>query len=156
KILGIEDRYDLALLKIDAKGLRPIVWASSKTAEVGNWLATAGTGKDPVAIGVVSVATRKPGRRDMPQPSPSRDRGYLGIILDQAEAAGVIEQVEKDKAAFRAGLKRGDVILAVQGRKVADAQALIGTIMSFRAGDIIKVKIKRDGEEKVLTATLDR
>src|SRR6516164_772529 len=63
EVRGVKDdkdgAYDLAMLKIDAKGLPTVQWRPSKEATVGKWVASVGTGADPVAIGVVSVATRK-------------------------------------------------------------------------------------------------
>src|SRR5262249_49744882 len=58
KVVGSHEPYDLALLKVEARGLAPITWRESKEATVGKWVATVGPGEDPLAIGVVSVATR--------------------------------------------------------------------------------------------------
>ena len=59
KVVGVENRTDLALLKVDAKNLKPVVWGDSKTAVPGNWVAVPGLNSEPVAVGVVSVAARK-------------------------------------------------------------------------------------------------
>src|SRR5262249_2810857 len=50
-VVGVEDKFDLAMLKINAKGLKPIEWAASKSAEQGDWLAAPGLGDDPVGLG---------------------------------------------------------------------------------------------------------
>ena len=47
------------MLKVDADDLKPIAWTDSKASKVGHWVASAGTGQDPVAIGVLSVAARE-------------------------------------------------------------------------------------------------
>ncbi len=59
RIVGVHDRHDLALLKIDAKNLTPAKLLDSKSTPVGNWVASPGIGDEPVAVGVVSVATRE-------------------------------------------------------------------------------------------------
>src|SRR5262245_8018418 len=33
-LVGVENKYDLAMLRVEAKNLKPIKWAHSKTAEV--------------------------------------------------------------------------------------------------------------------------
>jgi serine protease Do len=156
RLVGVEDACDLAMLKIDAKGLKPITWTDTRSAVVGNWLASPGLGEDPVAIGVVSVAARIPAPRDMPAPPPPANSGFLGIQLSSRPGLPTIGSVEPRTAASEAGLKVGDVILAVEGVKVADAERLVNRIMSFKVGDVIKLKIKRGDEEKEITAKLGR
>src|SRR6516225_11460477 len=57
-LVGYDVPFDLAMLKIDVNDLTPVVWSDSKVSRVGHWVASPGTGKDPVAIGVISVAAR--------------------------------------------------------------------------------------------------
>lgn len=38
-VVGIEDKHDLALLKVQATGLEPIQWRAAKLVDVGDWLA---------------------------------------------------------------------------------------------------------------------
>jgi len=157
RIVGVEDKHDLAMLKIDARGLTPIQWATAKTAVVGNWLASPGLGDKPVAIGVVSVAARKPALRDMPAPPQRNNSGYLGIFLEERDDGPVtISRVEPNTAAAKAGLKRGDVVLTIQGTPVTDAERLVRSIMGYNAGDVVKLKIKREGSEKEVAVTLGK
>ncbi len=156
RVVGVEDRCDLAMLKIDARGLRPIEWADPRSAVVGNWLASPGIGEEPVAIGVVSVAARVPNLRDMPGPTARPNSGYLGIILENGDGAPKIGRVEPGSAAARAGLKVGDVIVAVRGNPVATAESLVARIMRFKAGETVQLKVKRGKEEKEITATLGK
>ena len=156
KIVGVEDKHDLAMLKIEAKGLRPIEWRESKSAVVGNWLASPGIGEEPVAIGVVSVAARKPALRDMPAPKIVRNAGYLGIGLDDGDGAPKIGMVTPRSPAAKAGLQVGDLVLKVAGRTVKTPDSLVATIQGFTAGKTITLEIKRGDEVKELKATLDK
>jgi putative serine protease PepD len=81
KVVGVEDKYDLAMLKINAHGLRPIEWAPAKSAEQGDWLLAAGIGEEPVAVGVVSVIAREPKQFEMPAPAPKSNSGFMGVQL---------------------------------------------------------------------------
>jgi serine protease Do len=158
KITGVEDKHDLAMLKIDVNGLKPVVWADSKTAEVGNWLASPGTSGEPVAIGVLSVATRKPSRAEAGITSPhGKEAGYLGIMLAvNDKGLPKIDQVTPRSPASKAGLKPGDFILKVSGKAVKDRMSLVETIMGFKAGTTVTLEIKRGDEVKELRATLEK
>ncbi len=46
---------DLALLRLAAQGLQPVIWSRGPLPPLGSLLATGGRGPDPVAIGVVSI-----------------------------------------------------------------------------------------------------
>jgi len=99
-------------------------------------------------------------------------RGYLGINPQQLtpdlaaqfglpdESSGVlVGGVMPDGAAAKAGLKEGDVILEVNGRKVTEPRHLQLTVAQTPPGSKVTLKILR-GErgrkpaEKMLTATL--
>ncbi|HEU5180034.1 MAG TPA: PDZ domain-containing protein [Candidatus Polarisedimenticolia bacterium] len=62
----------------------------------------------------------------------------------------LISRVEEDTPAGKAGLRAGDVIIAVDGKGIA-AQGDIGSALSDREpGDTVAVKIVRDGVEKTI------
>ena len=62
----------------------------------------------------------------------------------------LISRVEEDTPAGKAGLRAGDVIIAVDGKGIA-AQGDIGSALSDREpGDTVTVKIVRDGVEKTI------
>lgn len=155
-VVGVDEAHDLTLLKVDAKDLTPIEWKSSKKAEVGDWVASVGTGADPVAVGVVSVQARKlPGSRPVPNVRPGTG-GFLGIGLTDDEDMAKIESVQEGLAADRAGLKRGDIILSIDGKEIDSPEALKSTLGQKKPGDTVTMKIKRDDEEKSLKVTLGR
>jgi serine protease Do len=154
KLVGVHEPFDLAMLKIDAKGLKPILWADSKTAEVGNWVATPGLAEEPLSIGVVSVATRKVTVRDLPP--KSNKSGYLGVALDQIDHGVKIANVMPDSAAAKAGIKVGDVVVTVDGKAIPDPETMMSTIQGFKVGDVVTVKVKRDDKELELKCTLGK
>jgi serine protease Do len=156
KLVGHHVEYDLAILKIDAKGLKPIEWRPSKDAKVGRWVASVGTGTDPVAIGVVSVATRKLVLGDQPPKTINVNSGYLGVGLDAGMGGAKVTQVDPKTPAFAAGLKINDVIYEAAGRRIPDHEALINTIGRLKAGDKVLLKVKRGEEDLELSATLGK
>jgi Do/DeqQ family serine protease len=93
-------------------------------------------------------------------------RGRLGVIAQNlspelAEALGisstkgaVISQVMPDTAAEAAGLKEGDVIIAVDDREISDASGLRNTIGLYRADDQVSIRFIRDEKESTLRIRL--
>ena len=60
--MGVHEPFDLALLQVDAGGLTPVEWSQGAPPPVGSLTATPGPGEDAVAVGVVSVAPRRPSK----------------------------------------------------------------------------------------------
>jgi serine protease Do len=94
-------------------------------------------------------------------------RGMLGINIqnitdDTAEALGLTERtgvlvsnVRQGSAAEKAGVKRGDIITAINGEKIDDSNVLRNKVAGTLPGTEIKLTITRDGKQQDLTATLD-
>lgn len=154
RIVGSHKLHDLALLKIDATGLKPVVWGDSKQVPVGSFVASVGTGVDPVAVGVISVAARV--SKTPPWLTPSPNSGFLGISLANEPKAAKVASVEPTGAAARAGLKVNDVVLSISGKITPDADTLIRIVRKYKVGETIELKIKRGEEELALKATLGK
>jgi putative serine protease PepD len=56
--------------------------------------------------------------------------------------------------AERAGLKPGDVIVAIDGKPVADGSELIVAIRSHSPGESISLRVRTDGSERTVQVTL--
>jgi serine protease Do len=154
-VIGVQEKNDLALLKINARGLRAVEWVESAAAPVGNWVAAPGTGPDPVAVGVVSVAARKLGEEKAPFPiDPTR--GYLGIVLAPQDEGVKIGGISSDAPAAKAGLKVDDVLLSVGSTAIKNMETLVEALKNTKPGDVIRVRVRRDGEEKEVRVTLGK
>jgi serine protease Do len=159
KLVGVHDKFDLAMLKVDAKGLTPVKFVESKTAPVGNWLASVGTGDDPAAVGVMSVAARSPSRGDGGG-ALNPKRGFLGIQMEEVLAGwfgggGVkVTVVTPRSAAEKAGVKVGDKIVAVNDQNVTGLEGMKNLMSKTKSGDVVTLRVVRDDEEKELKATL--
>ncbi|MEO6133357.1 MAG: trypsin-like peptidase domain-containing protein [Saprospiraceae bacterium] len=85
-------------------------------------------------------------------------RGWLGVVirpLDNTSAAEagldevsgvVIERVNDKSAADAAGLRAGDVIVNIDGKKIVSSPDFMGTIGQHRPGDMIAVDYYREGK----------
>jgi len=156
KLVGVEDKNDLAMLKLEgASGLKAIQWAPSKSAEPGDFVASVGTGSLPVAIGVVSVETRKPAPREMSMMTPDPNAGFLGVFIEDGKIGPVL-RVQPGGPASKGGVKDGDIVLRVAGRPIPDPDTLMATIQKYRPGDEITMKVKRGDDTPTLKVTLGK
>jgi S1-C subfamily serine protease len=57
-------------------------------------------------------------------------------------------------SAAEAGLKRGDVILLWNDKPVDDTPMLMERLREHQPGDVVKMKILRDGKEFMVDVTL--
>ncbi len=83
------------------------------------------------------------------------EHAYLGVSLEDAASGGArIATVTSGSPAADAGLKAGDVVTALNGTSISDAEELTAAVVSKQPGDTVKITVKRDGSTKTLTATL--
>ncbi len=52
RLVGVHEEHDLAMLKIAATQLKPIIWSTSANTRTGSWVASVGMDADPAAVGV--------------------------------------------------------------------------------------------------------
>ncbi len=93
-------------------------------------------------------------------------RGYLGtqimsITPELQEAFGLessegafVQSVEPGLPGDEAGLRRGDVVVEVDGTPIKDSHHLVREISQKRPGQKVALKIIRDGSTRTLKATL--
>ncbi|MBC8875502.1 MAG: PDZ domain-containing protein [Planctomycetes bacterium] len=144
EIVGTQDEYDLALLKIDAKDLPTIQWGDSDPPPVGSWLATPGLETIPISIGVVSVAPRKIERRIT----------VLGVKLQDAEKGPQVFEVVPGSNAAKAGIIENDIITHLDGKREESLDGLIKAIRQRRPGDKVRLKVLRGEREVTVDAEL--
>lgn len=156
RLIGVHETFDLAMLKIDAKNLPALVWAESKAAGVGDWVASVGTGADPLAVGVVSVATRSLTPKTGLTAANPTSSGYLGVGLENSDGKVKIGQVMAGSGAEKAGLKTGDVVLLLGDKPIDDPESFVNAIQRHKPGDVVTIKIKRNDEEMEFKATLGK
>jgi S1-C subfamily serine protease len=70
-------------------------------------------------------------------------------------AGALVARVEEGTPAERAGIRSGDVVIAVNGRPVSSSRDLRNAIGLMRTGTKVELTILRDGKEETVTAVLD-
>lgn len=96
------------------------------------------------------------------------ERGFLGVGLapmtdDMAASLGlpenrgeIIQNVQDDSAADKAGLLAGDIITSINDQEVTSDQTVIYLIANLQPGDTAKIEVLREGQIVELTATLGK
>ena len=149
KVLVRDAKHDLALLHLENTEKRRFVsirWRNNKDPRVGSWLVTPGIGSNPLSIGIVSINSR----------SIPHERGFLGVQLTQAEQGPRIEVVFPDSAAHAAGLKRGDIVIGLNGDAISNRRKFMNRLARMMPAQEIKLKILREQREQEIQARLGR
>lgn len=138
KIDRIVEDYDLAFIRIEADDLKPVDWQSKDDRPLGTIVAAVGSDSEPAAVGVVSV-----------QPRNLREarRGFLGVNLRAAEGGILLIRILPKSPADTAGLKRLDLVISLNGKKIATAEDFVKAVGAREPDDEIELKIRREGKD---------
>ncbi len=79
---------------------------------------------------------------------------YLGVYLADASGGARITKVTSGSPAAGAGLATGQVITAVDGQAVADANAAVARITAHQPGDSITLTVAHGGSTRQVKVTL--
>ncbi len=113
-----------------------------------------------------------PSGRELPRPGPEirrlfAPRRHLGVTLlaideelgayfgVKAEGGALVVRVEKDSPAASAGMKGGDVIVAVAGKKVTGPEDVREAVSAAKDGEEIAVTVRRMKEDRELRVKPD-
>ncbi|RMF95811.1 MAG: PDZ domain-containing protein, partial [Planctomycetota bacterium] len=148
EVVGIHEQFDVAMLKIDVHGLPPIPWAGDQDPPPGHWvvcpISDPERKDDHVTLGVIGAP-----RRAIP-----RQPGVLGISLQDTKEGPKIARIVDKSGAADAGLKVGDIIIAVDGKKTPKAADVVAAIRVHRPKEQVNMTIRRGGKNTDITAVL--
>lgn len=83
--------------------------------------------------------------------------GFLGVQLEPRLDGGsgaLVAEVVTDSGADAAGIRVGDVVVAVDGVEITGQAGLVATIRDLEPGDEVEIELVRDGEARTVTAVL--
>ena len=95
-------------------------------------------------------------------------RGWIGVELQDVTAAiaesfkldvaegAVIGGVLRSGPADKAGVKPGDVLVAIEDKPVVDSQSVLNTMAALAPGSNARLKLRRQGKDLELVVTVGR
>lgn len=95
-------------------------------------------------------------------------RGWIGVSIqevtpDLAKSFGLkdkqgalVSSVNEGEPADKAGIKPGDIIVEFDGKEIKEVSDLPRNVASITPGKTVKVKIIRDGKEKILSVAIGK
>jgi len=228
KVIGVDERTDVAVLKIDATDLPYVRLGDPEAVKVGEWVVAIGSPfgfENSVTAGIVSAKSRSlpgdaytpfiqtdvavnPGNsggplfnlngevvginsqiysrtggyqgvsfaipidvavsvRDQLIENGRVERGRIGVTIQDVDQAladsfgldrprgALVSSVEKGGPAEDAGIKPGDVILAVNGREVGHSGQVPPLVAAVKPGQRAELRIWRDRAEKEFAVKVD-
>ena len=96
-------------------------------------------GKHPARLGVSTVDV---------------DQAKLGGESVEVDEGAYVQEVTAGTPAAKAGIKAGDVVVAVDGKAVTSAASLGGVIRQHQPGDKVEIELDRDGDSVTVHAEL--
>lgn len=148
KVVMTDPRWDVALLKIEAAALTPVVFAPDSKLPRGTWVVVNGVTSRTnrrVMAGIISADARE----ILPEGG-----AVLGVTLKETKKGLSVEEVSKDSGAEKAGMKKGDILTAIAGKPFKEIAALGKLLAEMKSGTEVKVTLLRDGKKTELDVKL--
>ena len=80
--------------------------------------------------------------------------GWLGVVVGEKDGKPVVDAVAPESPAEAAGLKEGDVVVKLGGRRPGMQPRVRDILRGKLAGDKLKMNVMRGGKTIAVTATL--
>ena len=141
KVVARDPRWDVVLLKVEAEGLKPVEYGEEEP-EIGDWIVVSGATtrfQRRALAGIISAKARE---------IPVEGGAGLGVVISNTAKVPTVEDVQPGGGAEEAGLKKGDVILRIEGKEIKSMKDVVEAIQKRKAGEVVKVVVERNKEEK--------
>lgn len=93
-------------------------------------------------------------KEKLPPMGPKANQPYLGIGSKPTVDGLEILRVVKGSGAFKAGLKKGDVMVGIDGKRIIDRSDLLKITRAAKVNQVLKIRIRRDGKYIVVPVKL--
>lgn len=141
-----------------------LVDAEGRLVGINTWIASRSGGNEGIGFAVPVNMARRVMERLISGGKVMR--GFLGITLQDVnedlakhfnlpdQSGALVDDVMPNGAAEKAGIKSGDVVIAFNGKPIADGHDLQLTVSESSPGSSATVKLIRNGAPKTLNVTL--
>lgn len=91
---------------------------------------------------------------ELPLPRSLGERPFVGVTLAEADEGVEIKSVTAGSPAEEAGLKKGDLIRAIDGEEMDSVEAVTDRASDAEPGDELTFTVERDGEQQDIDVVL--
>mgnify|MGYP000606677236 FL=1 len=148
KVLLVDQTWDVALLKVEASDLIPVIYAPTSAVLQGTWVvangATTRTTRRLLA-GIISAKIRE---------IPASGGAALGVIIKVKAKSLVIDKINDKSGAKEVGLLEGDVILSIEDQKIKKIDDITEALKNRKAGSTVKLVVRRKDQEMAFNVRL--
>jgi serine protease Do len=86
----------------------------------------------------------------------SIERGWLGVSVEDRDGGVTIALLDRTGPAAKAGIRVGDVVIAINGDKIDSSRGLIRAVAVVSPGNSVRVTIRRQGHEMEIPVNVGR
>lgn len=154
-VVGVNPAYDIAVLRTESP-TEPTNWATSEDLRLGTFQAAVGQGDLPFAIGIVSVAPRRPTGPFLKKIIPEQR-----IAAEPPEICGISIEgrglviVSVDGKAAETGLEPADELIKLGSTMIRIESDIVKAIEDRVVGAIIVATVLRDSKKIEFDVPLD-
>jgi putative serine protease PepD len=133
----------------------PILDSSGHVVGIADQIATGGTDQGS-GVGFAVPIDLVAGELNQLEAGKTVSHAYLGVGTGQSTGTtgALVGSVVAGGPAASAGLKAGDIVTAIDGKKITGSSDLVAAIAGVHPGDQIKLTVHRGSDTLTLTATL--
>jgi serine protease Do len=146
KVIAVDDAWDVAMVKVEASGLTPVVFAPSSDVPQGSWV---------VANGATSLRARRALVGIISAKIRPIESGGGNPAIDFEKGSLEIKDLADDIGAGAAGMKKGDVIVAVNGTKVSNFEEFSEILKQHKPGVSVQITYVRKDVETTVEVKLE-
>jgi len=151
---GEDKQSDLAVLKVQRSGLKPVKWREKSVVSQGSLVATVGEAGEALYVGTVTSEPRI--FRINEKAASTTNPAYLGVSVEPSKDGIRISSVTPKSAAEAAGLKPGDLIRRINDQPVKEVNQLRNVITRLKAGERISLLVQRGNAEEEIAPVLGK
>jgi len=132
-----------------------LVNTNGEVIGINSAIATQGAGSGNIGLGFAIPSDKAKQVADELMAGKKVSHPALGVSVTDAENGGaLVSTVTPNSAAAKGGLQQGDVITAVDGKAVDNANDLVAAVQGGTVGQQMTLEFTRSGEKKTVSVTL--
>jgi putative serine protease PepD len=140
----------------------PLVNSTGQVVGINSAIRTSSSGSDgSIGLGFAIPIDLARGIAEQLARGDAATHARIGVQITDATGSdpltgvgAAVREIAKGTAADQAGLRDGDVVVAIDSQAVTSADALVAAVLGYRPGDTVTLTVRRGGEERSVELTL--